>query len=526
MRLRSFNWRALALACASGVLLALAFSGLEIGWLAWVALVPLVVALRDARPLAAFALSWVTGGVFIVGSFYWILNVPGYNILDELLLAGYLGSYVAVWGLGLAAFRSVTGGYGVLLAPALWVSLEYLRGHIGFLSLPWMFLGHSQYSNIPVIQVAAFTGVYGVSWLIVLVNVAIGRAIDPLGEWRSVTNPGSTIRGAMRPILAAGLLLVVVLTYGLAILSMSVDRDHLRVAVVQGNIALARKWDPASRASIMERHTRLARAAVQDAPQLIVWPETAVPGDVLHQKPLRDALARLAIETQTHLLVGSAEFAKFTDRRLVNRFYNSMFLISPSGAIEGQYKKIQLVPFGEYEPLSGIVPWPQALVSAMGGILPGNDFTTFSVGKTRLATVICWEILFSDLVRGFVKAGARLIVNATNEAWFGDSAAPRQMLGIAAFRAVENRVGIVRAANTGISAFIDPFGRITHRLRGPDGREAFVEGVLTADTIVSSGTTFYTHYGDVFVFTQIAVCLLLPLAVRLRRREVVAEAAA
>jgi apolipoprotein N-acyltransferase len=524
MTLRAFDWGALALACSSGVLLALAFAGLEIGWVAWVALVPLIIALRDKRPLPALALSWVGGGVFIVGSFYWILSVPGYNMLDELLLAGYLGSYVAAWGLGLAVFRRLTGSYGVLVAPALWVALEYLRGHIGFLSLPWMFLGHSQYSNLVVIQLAAFTGVYGVSWLIVLVNVAIARALEVLGDSRSARNPASAIRRAMRPIAGAGLLIVVALTYGFTTLFVSVEGERLRVGVVQGNIPLGKKWDPGSRAAIMERHIGLARAVVQQAPQLIVWPETAVPGDVQRHAPLREAVARLAVETQTYFLVGSSEFAKFTDRSLVNKFYNSMFLFAPSGTIEGHYRKIRLVPFGEYEPLQGTVQWPKTIVSAVGGLLTGHDLTIFSVGKTRLATPICWEILFSDLVRDFVNGGARLIVNATNEAWFGDSAAPRQMLGIAAFRAVENRVAVVRAANTGISAFIDPFGRITHRLRGPDGREAFVEGVLTADTIVSSGTTFYTRFGDIFAFTQIALCLLLPFV--LRRQEVVAEAAA
>src|SRR5205823_1155342 len=208
----------------------------------------------------------------------------------------------------------------------------------------------------------------------------------------------------------------------------------------------------------------------------------------------------------------------------VNKFYNSVFLFSPTGAIEGQYRKIHLVPFGEYEPLQGIIHWPKSIVAAMGGLLAGEEITTFTVANTTLATAICWEILFPDLVRDFVKAGARLIVNTTNEAWLGDTVAPRQMLGIAAFRAVEHRVAVVRAANTGISGFIDPFGRITDRLRAPDGREAFVEGVLTAHTIVSASTTFYTRYGDAFAFTQIALCILLPLA--RRRRAVVAEAPA
>jgi len=518
------RWRALALASLSGTLLALAFAGFEIGSLAWIALVPLLVALDGKHPARAFGLSWVTGAVFIAGSFYWILSVPGYNVLDEFLLAGYLGAYVAVWGLGIASFRALTGGLGMLVAPALWVSLEYLRGHVGFLSLPWMFLGHSQYLNVPLIQAAAFTGVYGISWLIVLVNVAIARAVPLLYQGWSAGGPASAIRTAVTPMLFAGLAVVVALGYGLVAISTKVDGEHLRVGVVQGNIPQDQKWDATYRAAIMERHTRLTRVVAQEAPLLIIWPETAVPGDVQHHAPLRDAVGRLSRETQAYLLVGSSEYAKFTDRRLVNKFYNSVFLFSPSGTIEGQYRKIQLVPFGEYEPLRGIVRWPKGIVTAMGGLLAGDDITIFTVGNTKLATAICWEILFPDLVRDFVKAGARLIVNATNEAWFGDTAAPRQMLGIAAFRAVEHHVAVVRAANTGISGFIDPFGRITSRLRRSDGKEAFVEGVLTGETIVSSRTTFYSEYGDVFVFMQIALCILLPLV--LRRQAIVAEAPA
>jgi apolipoprotein N-acyltransferase len=524
MMARSHPWGELGFAALSGMLLASAFAGVEIGWLAWIALVPLVVALDGKGPAYAFWLSWVTGAVFVAGSFYWILTVPGYNLLDELLLAGYLGSYVALWGLGLAWFRTLTGRPGTLAAPALWVALEYLRGHLGFLSLPWMFLAHSQYSNVPLIQIAAFTGAYGVTWLIVVVNVTLARAIHQLYEWRSGRCPAPAIRASVAPALGAGLLVVIAFGYGIAALSTNVDGERLKLAVVQGNIPQNQKWDAAYRGAILARHTRLTRAVTQAAPSLIIWPETAVPGDVAHHSALREAVAHVAVETQTYLLVGSSEYAKFTDHRLLDKFYNSMFLFSPSGAIEGQYRKIALVPFGEYEPLRGIIRWPSAIATAMGGLLPGEEHTIFTVGNARLATMVCWEILFADLVRDFVNDGARLIVNATNEAWFGDTAAPRQMLGIAAFRAVEHRVAVVRAANTGISAFIDPLGRITDRLRGANGRETFVEGVLAGETIVASRATFYTHYGDVFAVTQITLCLLLPLAPR--RRAVVVEAPA
>jgi apolipoprotein N-acyltransferase len=507
--LRSLPWWGLGLACLSGALLASAFVWVETSALAWVALVPLLVALEGKRPRHALWLSWLTGAVFLAGSFYWILAVPGYNWRDEILLTAYMGLYVALWGLGLAWFRTRTARMGMLFAPALWVVLEYARGHLGFLSLPWMFLAHSQYANVSLVQISSFTGAYGLSWLIVLVNVTLGRAVHVLSEWRSGARPAAALRPSLAWTVGASLLVLAVIGYGRAVVPSHVGGERLRVAVVQGNIPQKEKWDPARRRMILDRYTRLTRIAAQQAPELIVWPETAVPGDVRHHAPLRQAVARLAKESQTYLLVGSSEYAKFTDRQQADKLYNSMFLFSPQGALDGQYRKIGLVPFGEYEPLRGIVTWPKSIASAMGGFLPGHENTLFTIGQVKFAAVICWEVIFPELVREFVRDGARLIVNATNEAWFGDTAAPRQTLAIAAFRAAEHRVAIVRAANTGISAFIDPFGRITARVRGPDGRDVFVEGVLTGETVISSGTTFYTRHGEVFAFGQIALCALL-----------------
>ena len=188
-----------------------------------------------------------------------------------------------------------------------------------------------------------------------------------------------------------------------------------------------------------------------------------------------------------------------------------MFLFSPQGTLEGEYRKIKLLPFGEYPPLEEYITWPTSVVSAMGNIVPGDQYTIFRIGQTPVGALLCWETIFPDLFREFVKRGARLMVNPTNESWFGWSAAPYQLLAMSVFRAAENQVAIVRAANTGISAFIDPNGRITARLRGPEGKELFVEGVLIRDVPLSGEMTFYTRYGDVFGFCQIAFAALLLL---------------
>jgi apolipoprotein N-acyltransferase len=252
----------------------------------------------------------------------------------------------------------------------------------------------------------------------------------------------------------------------------------------------------------------LTRVAAATRPQLIVWPETAVPGDVLHHAPLKLRVSQLAREVDAPLLVGSAEHAKFTDRRLLDRRYNSMYLISRAGEIVGQYRKIALVPFGEYEPLQGIVPWPTIIAAATGSHLPGDTFTVFTLNAVPFSSVICWEIVFPDLVRRFVQGGARFLVNASNEAWFAGSALSEQMLAITVFRAVENRAAIARSSNLGISAIIDPQGRITHRFSPPGSGDA-AEGVLAGEMVLGPAGTFYTRHGDVFALACVVASGLM-----------------
>jgi apolipoprotein N-acyltransferase len=429
-------------------------------------------------------------------------------VLDEALLGTYLAGYFGAWALGLRWLRERTGWPAAVLAPALWVSLEYLRGHAGFLSLPWMLLGHSQYRHPVLLQITSITGVYGLSFLIVLVNVAVADLLRHRPRsWRAL--PGSTAAAAA----AAAL----VLLHGMVVLSAEPPSQRLTVAAVQGNIPQNVKWDAAYRESTLARYADLTREAARHRPSLIVWPETAVPGDVEHDPRLSRPILALAVETGVPLLVGTSEHAKFAKREHGARLFNSMMLVSPDGRIADTYRKIRLVPFGEYEPLAGVVTWPAAIASAMGNSVAGERLTVFNVDGVPLAATICWENIFPDLVREFVREGARVIVNATNEAWFQDSGAPRQFLAISAFRAAENRVAVLRVANTGISALIDPHGRIVDRLRGPDGRDVFVSGVLTASLPVTRVTTIYTAYGDVFALTLAAGSGLLVIIVGIRR---------
>jgi apolipoprotein N-acyltransferase len=502
---------AVGLACVSGGLLVVSFPPFKGGLVAWVALVPLLILLEGRGPWAAFALAYLAGLVFITGSFYWIWWVPGYNLLDELLLGGYLAFYVAAWGLGLTWIRRRTALPVAVVAPVLWVALEYIRSNLGFLSLPWMLLGHTQHASLPIIQIASITGVYGLTFLIVLVNVALTETIRHVAgrmapSRRADAAPSPIPWGALG---AATLLLVATWLYGLRASDGRTAEGTVAVALVHTNVPRAQRWDMARRRSILERNEALTREATGTAPQLIVWPETAVPGDVEHHAPLKQRVSQAAREAKATLLVGSSELAKFSDRRLLDRSYNSMYLFSPAGEIVGQYRKIALVPFGEYEPLHGVVRWPKAIAAAMGTHLAGDRYTVFTLGPVPFSTVICWEIVFPDLVRRFVRNGARFIVNASNEAWFAGSAVPDQMLAMSVFRAVENRAAVARSANLGISSIIDPHGRVTHRVAGPSPGGAATDGVLAGHVALGPAGTFYTRHGDVFAWA----CLTASLAV-------------
>jgi apolipoprotein N-acyltransferase len=484
----------LVFAALSGVLLVLSFPPFDLDGLAWIALVPLLLALDGVHVPRAASLGSMTGIVFFVGVFAWIWQVPAYNVLDEALLGGYLSLYFVAWTVALTWLRTRTPIAVAALAPALWVAAEYLRSHAGFLALPWMLIGHSQYEHPVLLQITSLTGVFGLSFLIVLVNVGVADLVDAARQ-RRVGLPGSAGWAA------AGL--VVSAMYGVTILSRDLPPDRLAVAAVQGNIPQNVKWDAAHRERTLERYAALTREAAREGPAVIVWPETAVPGDVEHDPRLFRPVRDLVVSTGVPLLIGSSEHAKFTRREYGPRSFNSMVLMSPEGRVSDTYRKIRLVPFGEYAPLEAYVAWPDVIASATGNSVAGERRTVFAVAGVPIATTICWENIFPDLVREFVADGARIVVNATNEAWFQDSGAPHQFLAISVFRAAENRVSVLRVANTGISAVIDPYGRIVDRLRGAGGRDVFVAGVLTANLPVTRDVTFYTAYGDVFAIAML-----------------------
>jgi len=506
------------LALLSALLLTPAFPKFDLEFLAWVALVPLFIALKDQNLKSAFGLSFLTGICFLMGIFYWMNVINDFTLIHFILLGLYFGSYFGLFGLALNLISRRTGISSIFTAPVIWVSMEYLRSHAGFLGLPWALSGHSQYLNLPLIQISSFTGVYGVSFLIVMVNAALSEAIL---SWqsgrRSSTQRWSTV---VKPVIVPIFLLGATLLYGLSVISERSDRETITISVIQANLPQIIRGQPGLRELNLQKHVRLTKeAAARSQASLMVWPETAVQGSLTQERYLLNIFSALAKETQSHLLIGVSVRQKFGRRelRMKNRF-NSAFLVSPTGRIVGQYNKIHILPFGEYLPYKDFLPWPSSFALQAGNVMAGKEFTLFNLNNAKFGVAICWESIFPDLFRQFVKNGATFMVNITNEAWFEKTAAPYQFMAMNVFRAVENRVSIARAANTGISGFIDPYGRVIGKVSNGT-EDIFVEGYLTMAIPVSEKKTFYTNHGDVFAYANL-VATFSALAVSLMKSRI------
>lgn len=479
-------------ALLSGGILALAFPGTgDQRWLAFLALVPLLLAIEGHTWRRAGSLGFVAGLVFWLATIPWVApTMVRYGrlpwplaVLILLGLAGYLALYSAAFCAILARVSLRSGGMYVIVAAGLWVALEFLRTYL-FSGFPWNLLSYSQHRNLPLIQVAAVTGVYGVSFVVVAVNAAVARALQWKGSWRRAVAPVGTAA----------------LFWGLAVGSgwfqplPEKDKLSLPVAVVQGNIDQGVKWDPAWQEKTLGVYRDLTLAAARERPQLIVWPETAVPF-LLEEDSRRIQVLALARETGAYLLVGAPDRREGQPR-------NSAFFVGPGGQMLGRYDKRHLVPFGEYVPLGRLLFFVNVLAGGtIGEFAPGNEATVFSTSVGRFGVVICYEAIFPGEVREFFLGGADFLVNITNDAWFGRSAAPSQHLAMAAFRAVENRAYLIRAANTGISAIVAPDGRIVQ----PSA--LFAPAVLSAVITPRAEASLYTRYGDLFAWGTVGIAL-------------------
>jgi apolipoprotein N-acyltransferase len=511
----SSSLRAAAAGALSGALLILVFPRTEAGTLAWVALVPLLhlVAGGSARERLLAGLAF--GLVFHWGNVYWVSEVMvrygGLNRPLSLLILLILIAYLTLFDCLLAVFTGAAcarvGKRGLFFAPLLWVGLEFWR-QFPWGGFPWCFIGYSQASFLPALQIASITGIYGVSFLIVLVNALLAYALGEQG-------PGKT----RRVLLAAapvGLLLLLALGFGRAELARPLPAADFAVAAVQGAVLQEHKWDPGYAAEIFTRHMTLSEEAAASGSELVVWPESSTPFHFDGSPALAEAMKDFARQRRIYLLFGSDDYEFETGEPAPGaprayRAYNGAKLIDPRGEIPFRYHKIVLVPFGEYVPMRRILFFVGNLTQEVGGFTPGTRIAVGSLGDgRRVGVFICYEAIYPDLVRRFTSEGAGLLVQLTNDAWFGKSAAPYQHFVMATVRAIENRRYLVRAANTGISAIVDPYGRVLAET------ELFRAEVLTGKVSFRSDLTFYARHGDLLARTAAAVTLLFALLLGFR----------
>lgn len=529
--------RDILLSLFSGVLLILSFPGFDLELLAWVALVPLFYSIAGKGLYHSFMLGFLTGVISFLGIVYWIIvavhtygNVPlilsGFILL---LLVVYLGLYIGVFAF-LTRFIQVRSGLQTMLfTPVLWAALEYLRSFL-LTGFPWANLGYSQYLHLPMIQMADITGPYGLSFVILLVNATLFKGLH---SWSTLRLPGLKARvgseltqsGNASPTLQkraggpangskktflfkeAGVTVVVLLgflMYGYIKMG-RVDRQMaqdvpLKIGLVQGNIDQSVKWDESFQTETLQIYEKLSSKVAEEKPDLIIWPETATPFFFQDAKKYQPFILDIPKKTHAFLLFGTPSYK--IEKGKVNH-YNSAYLFSPTGEWIGKYDKIHLVPFGEYVPLQDLLFFIGSLGEGIGDFKSGNEIFNFSLPQGKFGVLICFEIIFPDLARRFVKKGANFLVTITNDAWFGRTSAPYQHFSTAVFRAVENRVFVARAANTGITGFIDPKGKIVKQGR------IFAEEAMNGTIRLSHRKTFYTLYGDVFAWACTAFSLLL-----------------
>jgi apolipoprotein N-acyltransferase len=481
---------------ASGLLLTCAFPKIDQGWLAWIALVPLFLALRQADPKSGFVLGSLFGMVHYLGLVYWTVhtmhhygNVPVDQAIGILiLLAGYLSLFPGAFCAALAWLRPKPIPL-VILAPALWVILEMARTWL-FTGFPWALLGYSQYDHLLLIQVSDLFGIYGLSGLILFSNAVLSVVVLTWLEvaWMDIIPSKNT--AAITGVVLMGTL-VAVLGYG-AWRIHSIDRmvatsEHMKIAVVQGNIDQAQKWDPAFQVLTTVKYRNLSLEPPAKEADLVIWPETATPFYLFDDKILSDMVIEGIKASNSVYIIGSPSYAAGKEAMI---FHNSAYLVSAQGHAKGKYDKVHLVPFGEYVPLKRWLPFIDKLVAQVGDFKPGRQGNTLSWEGHYVGMLICYESIFPGLARAMVQNGAHLLVNITNDAWFGRTSAAFQHFSMAVFRAVENRRYLARAANTGISGFIDPCGRIV------SPTALFQEAVVNQEVSLLKEPSFYSRWGE------------------------------
>jgi len=464
----------------SGILIALSFPNFNLSFLAWVGLVPLLFSTRKTDTKTSLMSGFITGFTANAVIMYWIYPMIKFNTDSHLqaavclaTLSAYLAIYYGIWA-ALFLYGEKSGSLlrFSLFASVIWVVLEYLRTYF-LTGFPWCLLGMSQWRFITLIQLCEFTGIYGISFILVLVNVMLARFIE------TKKLPSLIITVALVACIITG-------AYVIKLRNQVSSPPYITAAVLQGNIDQYKKWDGNYKDEILKKYSSLAREASKQHPDIIIWPETAVPGYLPSDPLLYSTISSIVRETGTYNLIGTPY------NNSDNLVYNAVCLFGPEGELLAWHKKTHLVPFGEFVPFRKVFEPFFGVLNTLGDFSRGSDHSAFAVKSVRWGPTICSENFFGGIVRQVVNNGAEIIVNQTNDAWFFNTSAPKQHFIMNVFRAIENRRTVIVSGNTGISGVVNPSGVIT-QMTNTFTTEYFVTKVSPSKRI-----TFYTHWGDVF----------------------------
>ena len=493
-----------SLVILSALLLSFAFPPYHLGFMAFFGFVPVFYLLEGISPRSAFKWGYLWGVFFHIANLYWIGTITISGAIGAIL---FLALYFAFFMYLAAIFREYLGNKAIIWYPFLWLFIEFVRS-LGVLGFPWSSMGYTQTYYVTFIQFATVTGVFGVSFWILLINTCVYLLLKHWKNWQ-------------KSLLYAGLLAILVFLpwfYGkMTIPKKEKFKQKIEVALIQGNIDPLAKWDEAFLAKNFRIYTHLTHEVLKDSSiDLVIWPETATACYLRSRPEYLEKITNLVDSSSVALLTGTPDY-QFVKKGTYNA-YNAIFLILPNFRGIQYYYKMRLVPFGEKVPLSEKFPflekWLDALQTGVGNFTPGKENNLFELPGTYLkkrgitevksqlsfAGVVCYESIFQDEVRKFVKKGAKFLVIVTNDAWFGKSAAPYHHAQIAVFRAVENRVSVARCANTGVSMIIDPYGHVVTQT------ELFKQEIAKGPIIVlQSKKTFFTKHGDIFAYMMAGV---------------------
>jgi apolipoprotein N-acyltransferase len=446
--------------------------------------------LVPARAWQGFLLGWASGTVFYFGTCYWVYIVmhsygglpPVVSFLLLILFSLFIGLHHGVFGALMAVAGRSRAGFNrkaLVLAPFLWVAVELLRAYV--VSFPWTLLGTAQVDNLPLARLASVTGVYGVSFEIALVNTvfAASMLVHRKRRW---------------PLLAAAVTAAIALQATVLVKANASEVDA-HALLVQQNVPIERQWRCESYKKLVDALTAISHApqASRDASvaPLIVWPESPAPFET-DDRLFAESTAALAREQRSWLLAGATAVQPAKPGE-AEQVYNAAILLNSNGVVTQRYDKVHLVPWGEYVPFAWAFGFAKSLTHEVGAFASGSaDRVPLEIGGHRYGVFICYESVFPHEIRQFAAHGAEVFVNISNDGWFGDSGAPWQHLNMARMRAMENHRWVLRATNTGVTATIDPLGRVV-AIAPRNQRIA-----LNAPYGLISDTTFYTRYGDWF----------------------------